>query len=303
MHRNIAACSGPEPKARWLCTGMFTITATTTGTIITLMATTMWDEFFLRVTLAAAGVALAAGPLGCFVLWRRMIYFGDTVSHAALLGVALALATDLPVVLGVLVTALTVAGVILTAGGRVLHADTLLGVSAHSALALGLVAVSLMSGVRVDLMSYLIGDILAVSWEDVAVIWAGALASLGLLIWRWRGLLLSSLDRDMALASGINAGREATIYTIALALLVAVAIKVVGALLITALLIIPAATGRLQAGTPERMVLGAALAALLAALGGLFASYRFDTPTGPTIVVAALGILLLTAAVTAALRR
>lgn len=267
------------------------------------MATTMWDEFFLRVTLAAAGVALAAGPLGCFVLWRRMIYFGDTVSHAALLGVALALATDLPVVLGVLVTALTVAGVILTAGGRVLHADTLLGVSAHSALALGLVAVSLMSGVRVDLMSYLIGDILAVSWEDVAVIWAGALASLGLLIWRWRGLLLSSLDRDMALASGINAGREATIYTIALALLVAVAIKVVGALLITALLIIPAATGRLQAGTPERMVLGAALAALLAALGGLFASYRFDTPTGPTIVVAALGILLLTAAVTAALRR
>ena len=253
----------------------------------------MPDPFLIRVILAATGVALAAGPLGCFVLWRRMVYFGDTVSHAALLGVALALATELPVTLGVLAVAL----VILGAGGRSLGTDTLLGVTAHSALALGLVAVSLMADVRVNLMSYLIGDILAVTWADVLVIWGGGALCLGLLIWRWRGLLLATLDRDTALARGIDPGREGAIYTLALALLVAVAIKVVGALLITALLILPAATGRLGAATPERMAVAAALAGLGAALGGLWGSFRFDTPTGPTIVVAALTILVASAAI------
>jgi zinc transport system permease protein len=267
------------------------------ATTITTSRTPMPDDFLIRVTLAAAGVALAAGPLGCFVLWRRMVYFGDTVSHAALLGVALALATDLPVTLGVLAVALAAALVILGAGGRSLGTDTLLGVTAHSALALGLVAVSLMQGVRVNLMSYLIGDILAVGWIDVAVIWGGGLLCLGLLVWRWRRLLLATLDRDMALSRGIGPGREGAIYTLALALMVAVAIKVVGALLITALLILPAATGRLGATTPERMAVAAALAGLGAAFGGLLASFRFDTPTGPTIVVAALAILIAAASV------
>ena len=250
------------------------------------------DEFLWRVVLASAGVALAAGPLGCFILWRRMVYFGDTISHASLLGVAFALALGLPVFLGVLVCALLVALVILTAEGRMHHTDTLLGVSAHSALALGLVAVALLSGVKVDLMSYLIGDILAVNWQDVAVVWCGAGLCLGLLIWRWHPLLVSSLDREMALAHGQNPRREAMIFTLALAVLVAAAIKVVGALLITALLIIPAATGRLGGHTPERMAILAALAGVAAAVLGLLGSFRWDTPTGPSIVVAALVLLI-----------
>ena len=227
-------------------------------TTTTIMKATRMDEFLWRVVLASVGVAVAAGPLGCFVLWRRMVYFGDTISHASLLGVAFALALGLPVFLGVLACALLVALVILTAEGRMHHTDTLLGVSAHSALALGLVAVAFLNGVKVDLMSYLIGDILAVNWQDVAVIWGGAVLCLGLLIWRWQPLLISSLDRDMALAHGQDPRRESVIFTLALAVLVAAAIKVVGALLITALLIIPAATGRLGGYTPERM---AALAA------------------------------------------
>ena len=221
------------------------ITTTTTTTLGILM-----DDFLWRVVLAASGVALAAGPMGCFVVWRRMVYFGDTISHAALLGVAFALASGLPVFFGVLLCALAIAAVILLAEGQLHHTDTLLGVSAHSALALGLVAVTILNGVKVDLMSYLIGDILAVNWRDVVVIWAGAIACLGLLIWRWRPLLVSSLDREMALAHGQNPRREGIIFTLALAILVAAAIKVVGALLITALLIIPAATGRLGGNTP-----------------------------------------------------
>jgi len=250
------------------------------------------DEFFLVVTLAALGVALAAGPIGCVVLWRRMVYFGDTISHASLLGVALALALDLPVFFGVLVMALGISWVVLTAQGRLHHTDTLLGVSAHSALALGLVAVGLNNGSAADLMRYLIGDILSVSWQDVALIWAGGALSLGLVVWRWRALLVCSLDREMAIAHGQNPARESIYFTLALAVLVAVAIKVVGALLITALLIIPAATARLGAHTPERMAVLAALSGGVAATLGLVASFQFDTPTGPSIVVSALGLLL-----------
>jgi len=253
-------------------------------------------DFLLRVILAAVGVAVIAGPLGSFVLWRRMVYFGDTISHASLLGVALALALNLPIMLGVLFSALGVALVILGASGRFHHVDTLLGVAAHSALALGLVAVSFLDGVKVDLLSYLIGDILAVTWQDVALIGVGMVLCLGLVIWRWRPLLISSLDREMALAHGENPAREGVLFTLALAILVAVAIKVVGALLITALLIMPAATARLWAGTPERMAALAALIGAAAAGFGLFGSFRLDTPTGPSIVVAALLLLLLASA-------
>lgn len=261
------------------------------------------DEFLFRIGLASAGVALAAGPLGCFVLWRRMVYFGDTISHAALLGVAFALAMNLPVVLGVLLCALAISTLVLGAEGRLHHTDTLLGVAAHSALALDLVAVSLLSGIQVDLMSYLIGDILAVSWADVAVIWIGVAMCLGLLVWRRQALLISSLDRDMALAHGVNPRHESILFTLALAVLVAVAIKVIGALLITALLIIPAATARVGAATPERMVVLAAGIGMMAAGLGLFGSFQFDTPTGPSIVVAALILLILGSVLRVGLRR
>ncbi len=255
------------------------------------------DPFFLRVALAAVLVAATAGPLGCFVLWRRMVFFGDTISHAALLGIALSLAFSMPVMPGVLLAALAVSAMMLLAGERFHHADTLLGVAAHSALALGLVAVSLLGGVRVNLVSYLIGDILAVDTGDLWLIGAGAFLSLGLLAWRWKGLLIASVDREMAIAHGWRPAREGAIFTLMLALLVAVAIKIVGALMISAMLIMPAATARLGATTPERMAILAALSGMVAALSGLAASFRLDTPTGPSIVVAMLVLLLIVAGI------
>lgn len=268
---------------------MITATITIGGMIRGMI---MSDAFLLRVALAGLGVALAAGPLGCFVLWRRMVYFGDTVSHAALLGVALALALNLPVFWGVLVCALIIAGVVAMASGRLHHADTLLGVAAHSALALGLVAVGLQAGGQVDLMSYLIGDILAVNWRDVAVIWGGGGLVAGLLVLRWNALLAASLNRELALSLGVNPRRESLLFTLSLAVLVAVAIKVVGALLITAMLIIPASSARLTATTPERMAVLAALFGAGSVVLGLAGSLRFDSPTGPSIIVAALVLLL-----------
>jgi len=247
----------------------------------------MLDDFLIRACLAGVGVALAAAPLGCFVVWRRMAYFGDATSHAALLGVALALATDLPVFAGVLVVALAMAVIISGLGGRLVSSDALLGVMAHAALALGLVAVSLLPNQRVDLSAYLFGEILAVSVQDLLVIWGGAALVGFLLIWRWQPLLAATLSPDLAQASGVNPKREDLILTLALALTVAVAIKVVGALLIAAMLIIPAAAARPFARTPEVMAVWAMLIGTTAALSGLWGSFTFDTPAGPSIVTAA----------------
>ena len=247
----------------------------------------MLDDFLIRAALAGLGLALAAGPLGCFVVWRRMAYFGDATAHAALLGVALALAFDLSIFAGVLAVALAAAWLVAAMGGRQHTTDTLLGVTAHSALALGLVAVSLIEGVRVDLAAYLFGDILAVSRGDLAVIWGGAGAVLALLLWRWRALLTATLNADLAFAAGLDPRRERAVLTLALALVVAVAIKVVGALLISAMLIIPAASARSLARTPEAMAVLATAWASAAALGGLWVSFLADTPAGPTIVTVA----------------
>ena len=253
----------------------------------------MFDDFMVRAAFAGVGVALAAAPLGCFVVWRRMAYFGDATAHAALLGVALSLAFDGPIMLGVLAISLLIALLVSTLSGRGLTEDTLLGVIAHTMLALGLLAVSLMSGVRMDLMAYLIGDILAVSKQDVALIWIGAAGVLTLMVWRWQALLSVTLNPDLATASGINARREQLVMTLALAVVVAVAIKVVGALLISALLIIPAAAARPLSRTPEMMAILAAVIGAGAAWGGLHAAFLWDTQTGPTIVsIAALAFVL-----------
>ncbi|SER88634.1 zinc transport system permease protein [Tranquillimonas rosea] len=242
------------------------------------------DDFILRATLAGIGTGFAAAPLGCFVVWRRMAYIGDATAHAAILGVALGLAFSLPVFAGALVIALLMASLVSLMAGRGYTIDTLLGVMAHSTLAFGLVAVSFLEGIRIDVMAYLFGDILSVSRADISVIWGGTAHVLILVGWRWSALLTATLNEDLARAAGLDPRREQLVLTLALAIVVAIAIKVVRVLLITAVLIIPAATVRPFARTPEIMALLASGLAILAAWGGLQASYHLDTPTGPTIV-------------------
>ena len=279
---------------------MTTKGTTTKGTIT--KGTAMLDDFLTRAALAGLGLALATGPLGSFVVWRRMAYFGDATAHAAILGVALALAFDLPVGLGTLAVALIMAVTVSTLAARGWAMDTTLGVLAHSALALGLVAVSFVHGARADLSSYLFGDILAVSRGDLGFIWGGAALVLGLLIWRWNNLLTATLNADLAHASGVNPERERLILTLALAVVVAVALKVVGALLIAAMLIIPAAAARALSRTPEAMAALAVGFGASASLLGLALSLWQDTPAGPSIVTAACGIFAASAIAGRALR-
>ena len=271
------------------------ITTTTTGTA-------MIDDFLIRAGLAGLGLALATGPLGSFVVWRRMAYFGDATSHAAILGVALALALHLPVAAGTLIVALTMALTVSTLAAKGWAMDTTLGVMAHAALAFGLVAISYVPGVRADLSSYLFGDILAVTQSDLGFIWGGSAIVLGLLLWRWQALLTTTLSEDLAHASGLNPDRERLVLTLALALVVAVALKIVGALLIAAMLIIPAAAARGLARTPEAMAILASVIGAVACLAGLALSLWQDTPAGPSIVSAA-ALCFAAAAIYAALRR
>jgi|TARA_B110000259_G_scaffold36424_1_gene41023 zinc transport system permease protein len=255
----------------------------------------MLDDFMIRAGLAGIGLAFAAGPLGCFVVWRRMAYFGETISHAAILGVALSLMLQVSIFAGALVVALLIAWMVNLLSERGYAIDTLLGVLAHSSLAVGLVVVSFLSGIRIDLMAYLFGDILAVSRLDLFIIWGGALLVLILVVWRWSPLLTVTLNEDFSYASGFNPKREKLLITLLLGLIVAVAIKVVGVLLIVAMLIIPAAAARTLARTPETMAILAGIIGAVSAVVGLRAAFVLDTPAGPSIVcVAATFFLVLT---------
>ena len=257
----------------------------------------MLDDFVTRAVLAAIGTALATGVLGCFVVWRRMAYFGDATAHAAILGVALSLAFSLSVFAGVLAVSLAVALLVFALSGRGVALDTLLGVVSHGALALGLVAVSLVPGQRIDLDAYLFGDVYLVSETNLAVIWGGALI-VSLVLWRhWTALLTATLSPDLAHAATINPRREQLILTLLLATVVAVSIKVVGALLITALLIVPAAAARGMARTPEGMAVLATLIGVMSSLGGIALSLRYETPAGPSIVCVAVALFAISTVV------
>ena len=248
----------------------------------------MIDDFLLRAGMAGIAVAIVAGPLGCFVVWRRMAYFGDTMAHSALLGVALGFLADVHPTVGVVVVTVGIALLLLALQDRPwLASDTLLGILSHASLSLGLVAIGLMAWLRLDLMGLLFGDILAVSSADLLWIVAGGAAVLATLVWIWRPLLAATVHEDLARAEGVPTFRVRLVFMLLIALVIALAMKLVGILLITALLIIPAAAARRFARTPEAMAVGAALLGCVAVVGGLVGSLHLDTPSGPSIVVAA----------------
>ena len=254
----------------------------------------MLDDFFIRALLAGMGVALVAGPLGCFIVWRRLAYFGDTLSHGALLGVALGLLLQVDLTLAVFaVSALASLALLVLQRRASLSSDALLGLLSHSSLALGLVVLAFMTWVRVDLMGLLFGDILAVSKSDLVLIWGGGLAVLAVLAAVWRPLFAATVNPEIAEAEGMRPQRANIVFMLLMAGVIAIAMKIIGVLLITAMLIIPAATARRFASGPEQMALLASAIGVAAVAGGLFGSLQWDTPSGPSVVVAALMLFAL----------
>jgi len=246
------------------------------------------DDFLIRALIGGIGVALVAGPFGSFVVWRRLAYFGDTLAHSALLGVVIGYLLHLNLTLGVIAVCQLLALLLFLLQRRPgLAGDTLLGILAHSALSLGLVLLALAETLRVDLLSYLFGDILAINRADLYWIYGGGGAALLALSQIWRPLLAITVHEDLALVEGIPVAKVNWAFMSLMALAVALLMKVVGLLLVTAMFIIPAATARRFATTPEGMAAIAAGCGMIAVVVGLTASYRWDTPAGPSIVLAA----------------
>ncbi len=251
------------------------------------------DDFVLRALAAGCGIALVAGPLGSFVVWRRMAYFGDTLAHSALLGVALGFLLGVNPLVGVVGVCIALAlALVGLQGRRALASDTVLGILSHSSLSLGLVAIAFLETLRIDLVAYLFGDILSVTRADLAWIYAGGAAALGGLLLLWRRLLAVTVDEDLARVEGMPVEALRLAFMLLIALVIAAAMKIVGILLITSLLIIPAAAARRFSRTPEAMAALASVFGIAAVLGGLFSSLAWDLPGGPSIVVAAAALFL-----------
>ena len=256
--------------------------------LIISMDTIMFEAFVIKALAAGIGVALVVGPLGCFVVWRRMAYFGDSLAHSALLGIALGLLYGVSInITIVLVCTLFAILLVWMQQKHVLATDTLLGILAHASLSLGMVALSFLDYLQFDLHGYLFGDILTVTNTDLLWIYMGGAVMIALLMANWSSLTLMTIHEDLARAEGVNAFRTQLVLMFLMTIVVAFSVRIVGILLITSMLIIPAATARQLAKTPESMAVMASVIGVIAVLLGILGSMHFDTPSGPSIVTAA----------------
>ena len=259
-----------------------------------LKASIVIDSFILYGFLGGIGIAIVGGPLGCFVVWRRMAYFGDSLAHSALLGVALGFILGINLSIGITLICVAFAvTIVFLQEQKKLASDTLLGIISHTALSAGLVVLAFLETLRVDLMAYLFGDILAITQIDLIFIYTGAAFVLIVLLWIWRPLLALTLHEELAHAEGVPVFRIRLVFTLLLALVIAIGMKIIGILLITSLLIIPAAAARRFSRTPESMAVTASLIGCLSVFLGLLGSIQFDTPSGPSVVVASFVFFLI----------
>ncbi|MDC9715545.1 MAG: iron chelate uptake ABC transporter family permease subunit [Gammaproteobacteria bacterium] len=253
----------------------------------------MLEPFLMRALLAGIGVAIITGAIGCFVVWRRMAYFSDSLAHSTLLGVVLGLALGMNTNLTTMVISFMFAILLLILQQKkLLTTDTLLGILAHAALSIGIVLISLLNQ-TLDLHAYLFGDILTVTTTELWWIYLGGISVILLLIFNWSSLVLMTLNEDLARAEGVPVLLTHLLLLLIMSIVVAVSIRIVGILLITSMLIIPAASARQLAGSPEAMALIASLLGVLAVILGIYGSFQMDIPSGPSIVVAAVLLFVL----------
>jgi len=254
----------------------------------------MFDDFFVRALIAGIGIAIIAGPIGCFVVWRRLAYYGDTLAHSGLLGVTLGFILGINMSLSVFILSTTIAFLLLLLQKKTkLTGDALLGLLAHSSLAIGLVIIAIASSIRIDLMGLLFGDILSVSNNDIILIWGGGILILIVLFFIWKSLFAATVNYDLAKAEGMNPDMSNYIFTILIAGVIAISIKMIGVLLITGLLLIPPAMSRNFSLSPKEMVVFSIIGGVISVIFGLFGSLEFNTPSGPSIIVVSLMLFFL----------
>jgi len=254
----------------------------------------IFDDFFVRALVAGIGMAIVAGPLGCFVIWRRLAYFGDTLAHSGLLGVTIGFILNIDLSFSVFVISGIIAFFLLVLQKKTkLAGDSLLGLLAHSSLAIGLVFIAILSSIRFDLMGLLLGDILSVSINDILIIWFGGSLLLLVLFFIWKSLFAATISYDLAKAEGMSPELSNYLFTILLAGIIAISIKMIGVLLITGLLLIPPAMSRNFSNSPKQMIIFSIIGGVISVIIGLFCSLQLNTPSGPSIIVASLLLFII----------
>mgnify|MGYP001220322045 FL=1 len=244
------------------------------------------DDFIYRAIIASIGVSLIAGSLGCFVIWKRLSYFSDSISHSALLGVALGLATGLGINLGlVIVGGLFAVLIVVLQQKEFWSSDAVLGIFSHLSLSLGIVVLGIIGNQNTDYFAYLFGDILSITSKDLYWIFSVLIVVVTILVFNWKKLLLLTLNEELAKAEGINKLYYDLLFMFLIALAVSVSVQIVGVLLITSLLIIPPAISRVISNSPVMMILASMIVSIFSVLLGLYLSIDFDLATGPTIVI------------------
>ena len=244
-----------------------------------------WLQILLPAWTMGTLLVFLTAPLGCLMLWRRMSFFADTMAHGTLLGVAIAGALSLPLWLGVTFLAFLLVGVLWVLHDPRLPNDALLALCSATLLCSGLMFIQHIPSLRPELLSYLFGDLLQISWSDLPMFAIVIIAALAVLYKNWQAQIQIAIDPDMAVSEGVNAKWQRLVFMLLLALFTVLALRAVGSLLMGALLVIPALTARLLANSPKQMVIWAFVIAQIGITVGLWSCAGLDTSTGLTIVL------------------
>ncbi len=257
--------------------------------------TELLDDFLVRSIIAGLLMVSIAAPMGCLMVWQRLAFLSDTLGHAAVMGVGLGLLLQLPPMFGVLgVVVLIVVSLSQATSFNNALSETTLAIISHTGLAAGLILLGILPANTVSLEAILFGDLLAVTLTDLGMILVTTLVLAVLLLQHWRSFVAVSVSREIAQAEGIAVRKVQLLMYLMIAMLVAVMMKVMGVLLIAAMLVIPTSSARVLSSSPERMVMFSALFGFAALGGGIFSSFQFDWQTGPSIVLSATTLLLIT---------
>ena len=243
-------------------------------------------ELFFWPFLAAALLAMIASPLGVFVVWQKQSYFGATIAHAAILGVSFALILNTPLTLTTVILSMLIgSGIFYLSRHTNLSNDTLLGILAHSTLALGMVMIAFQENGQIDVMALLFGDLLTINQTDTILLMMCLTLTFVFFNCYWRDMLNITFNRELAQVEGTPVAKVQLMFVLLLSFMIALTMKMVGVLLITSLLIIPAASAHRLSKTPQQMLFWTFLISLLAVILGIIASIQYDIPTGASIVL------------------
>lgn len=244
-----------------------------------------WLQLLLPAWIMGTLLVFLTAPLGCLMLWRRMSFFADTMSHGTLLGVAIAGALSLPMWAGVTFLALLLVAILWVLHDQRLPNDALLALCSATLLCAGLLLIQHLPSLRPELLSYLFGDLLTIDWPDLPIFAVVIIVALFVLYKNWRAQIQIAIDPDIAISEGINAKWQRLVFMLLLALFTVLALRAVGSLLMGALLVIPALTARLLSHSPKQMVMWAFIVAQIAITVGLWSSAGLNISTGLSIVL------------------